>query len=85
MKKLRILLADDHQLLRDGLRVLIDGRRDMRVVGEAVDGQEALRQARELKPDIVVMDLSMPRLGGLEATEKMKASCPLRPFRWKIF
>ena len=63
MKKLRILLADDHPILRDGLRQLINGRRDMRVVGEAADGEEALRLARELKPDLVVMDLSMPKLG----------------------
>ena len=57
MKKLRILLADDHQVIRDGLRLLIDGQQDMRVVGEAGNGQQALQQARDLKPDVVVMDL----------------------------
>ena len=76
MKKLRVLLADDHKVVRDGLRLLIDGQRDMRVVGEAGNGQEALRQARELKPDVVVMDLSMPELNGLQATERLKAERP---------
>jgi DNA-binding NarL/FixJ family response regulator len=76
MKKLRILLADDHKVVRDGLRLLIDGQRDMRVVGEAGDGKEALQQARALKPDVVVMDLSMPELTGLQATERLKAERP---------
>jgi DNA-binding NarL/FixJ family response regulator len=76
MKKLRILLADDHQVIRDGLRLLIDGQRDMRVVGEAGNGQQALQQARDLKPDVVVMDLSMPELNGLQATERLKAEQP---------
>ena len=76
MKKLRILLADDHKVVRDGLRLLIDGQRDMRVVGEAGNGKEALRQARDLKPDVVVMDLSMPELNGLQATERLKAERP---------
>ena len=76
MKKLRVLLADDHKVVRDGLRLLIDGQRDMRVVGEAGNGKEALRQARDLKPDVVVMDLSMPELNGLQATERLKAERP---------
>ena len=76
MKKLRILLADDHEVVRDGLRLLIDGQRDMRVVGEASNGKEALQQARELTPDVVVMDLSMPELNGLQATERLKAERP---------
>ena len=76
MKKLRILLADDHQVVRDGLRLLIDGQRDMRVVGEAGNGKEALQQARDLKPDVVVMDLSMPELNGLQATERLTAERP---------
>ena len=76
MKKLRILLADDHRIVREGLRVLIDSQPDMQVVGEAANGEEALRRARELKPDIVVMDLSMPRLNGLQATEQLKAAQP---------
>jgi DNA-binding NarL/FixJ family response regulator len=76
MKKLRVLLADDHKVVRDGLRLLIDGQRDMRVVGEAGNGKEALCQARDLKPDVVVMDLSMPELNGLQATERLKAEQP---------
>lgn len=76
MKKIRILLADDHEVVRDGLRLLIDGQRDMRVVGEASNGKEALQQARELTPDVVVMDLSMPELNGLQATERLKAERP---------
>lgn len=73
MKRIRVLLADDHKVVRDGLRLLIDGQRDMRVVGEAGDGKEALQKARELKPDVVVMDLSMPEMNGLQATERLKA------------
>ena len=73
MKKLRILLADDHKMVRDGLRLLIDSQRDMRVVGESGNGKQALQQARDLKPDMVVMDLSMPELNGLQATERLKA------------
>jgi DNA-binding NarL/FixJ family response regulator len=76
MKRIRVLLADDHKVVRDGLRLLIDGQRDMGVVGEAGDGKEALRQARDLKPDVVVMDLSMPELNGLQATERLKADQP---------
>jgi DNA-binding NarL/FixJ family response regulator len=76
MKKLRILVADDHKVVRDGLRLLIDGQRDMRVIGEAGNGKEALQQARELKPDVVVMDLSMPELNGLQATERLRAERP---------
>src|ERR1035438_10129100 len=73
MKKLRILFADDHKMVGDGLRLLIDSQRDMRVVGESGNGKQALQQARDLKPDLVVMDLSMPELNGLQATERLKA------------
>jgi len=76
MKKLRILLADDHKMVREGLRLLIDSQPDMRIVGEAANGREVLLQARELKPDVVVMDLSMPELNGLQATERLKAESP---------
>jgi DNA-binding NarL/FixJ family response regulator len=76
MRKLRILLADDHKIVRDGLRLLIDGQADMRVVGEAATGKEALLQARDLKPDVIVMDLSMPEMNGLQATERLKAEQP---------
>ena len=76
MKKLRILLADDHEIVRDGLRLLIDSHKDLRVVGVAANGKDVLRQVRELKPDIVVMDLSMPEMNGLQATERLKAEHP---------
>jgi DNA-binding NarL/FixJ family response regulator len=76
MKKVRVLLADDHTVVRDGLRLLVNGQRDMRVVGEAADGQEAMQKARELKPDVVVMDLSMPKLNGLQATERLRTEQP---------
>jgi DNA-binding NarL/FixJ family response regulator len=76
MNKLRVMLADDHQIVREGLRRLIDGQPDMRVVGEAVNGKEVLTLARALKPDVVVMDLSMPELNGLQATARLKAEMP---------
>jgi DNA-binding NarL/FixJ family response regulator len=76
MKKLRVLLADDHKIVRDGLRLLIDGQQDMRVIGEAGNGKDALQQAHDLKPDVVVMDLSMPKPNGLQATEQLKAEQP---------
>ncbi len=76
MKKTAILLADDHQIVREGLKLLINSQPDMRVIGEAGTGQEALHKARELKPDVVVMDLSMPELNGLQATEMLKAEQP---------
>jgi DNA-binding NarL/FixJ family response regulator len=76
MKKVRVLLADDHKIVRDGLRLLVESQRDMHVVGEAADGNEALEKARELKPDVIVMDLSMPRLNGLQATERLRVEQP---------
>ena len=76
MKKVRVLLADDHMVVRDGLRLLINGQRDMRVVGEAADGQEAIQKAHELKPDVVVMALSMPKVNGLQATERLRVEQP---------
>ncbi|HVM48890.1 MAG TPA: response regulator transcription factor [Candidatus Acidoferrum sp.] len=76
MKKVRVLLADDHTVVRDGLRLLVNGQKDMRVVGEAGDGQEAIKKARELRPDVVVMDLSMPKVNGLQATERLRTEHP---------
>ncbi|HUC84254.1 MAG TPA: response regulator transcription factor [Candidatus Acidoferrales bacterium] len=76
MKKLRILIADDHKMVREGLCLLIGTQPDMQVVGEAANGREALSQARELQPDVVVMDLSMPELNGLQATERLQTECP---------
>ncbi len=76
MKKLRVLLADDHAVLRHGLKLLVDGQSDMEVVGEAGDGHAACKQAQELAPDIMVMDISMPELNGAQATERLRVSCP---------
>jgi two-component system, NarL family, response regulator NreC len=76
MKKLRILLADDHPMLRQGLRTMLEAQPSMQVVGEAANGKEVLAQAVALRPDIVVMDLSMPELNGLQATEALQTQCP---------
>lgn len=76
MTKLRVFVADDHTLMREGLRLLIDRQPDMEVIGEAADGVNAWRQARELRPDVVVMDVSLPELSGAQATERLKAACP---------
>lgn len=70
---IRILLADDHAMFRAGLKALIEGEEGFDVVGEASSGDEAVDRARELKPEIVVMDLSMPGSGGLEATRRISA------------
>lgn len=72
MNKLRILIADDHPLLRRGLRALLDAEPDMEVVGEAGDGREAIDKAESLKPDVVVMDIAMPNLNGLDATREIR-------------
>ena len=76
MKKIRILLADDHTIVREGIRSLIDEEKDMMVVGEADDGHSAVRMAVELKPDIVLMDIAMPLLNGLEATRQIRNRLP---------
>ncbi|NJN17965.1 MAG: response regulator transcription factor [Oscillochloris sp.] len=76
MTKLRILLADDHAVVRAGLKVLIEGQPDMMVVGEADNGLEVIARLDECRPDVVVMDLSMPQLSGNETTERIRARCP---------
>jgi len=76
MNKLRILLADDHKMMREGLRMLVNAQADMEVVGEADNGRMAVTLAQNLQPDVVVMDVSMPQLNGLKATEQLKGLCP---------
>jgi DNA-binding NarL/FixJ family response regulator len=72
MNQIRVLLVDDHTILREGLRALLEREPDMRVIGEAEDGRAAVEQAHHLKPDIVVMDVAMPLLNGIEATRQIK-------------
>ena len=74
--KLRILLADDHMVVRMGLSALIDKQSDMIVVGEATDGTDAVNKVKELRPDVVVMDLMMPGTDGITATEELSRSMP---------
>jgi len=76
MVQLRILIADDHATVRQGLKLLIDSQPDMGVVGEAADGNGVLQQAGALKPDIIVMDISMPGMNGLIATRTLKRAQP---------
>lgn len=73
--KLRIFLADDHSIMREGLKSLVEAQPDMEVIGEADNGRSAWRQARELQPDVVVMDVSMPVLNGMRATTLIKRVC----------
>jgi DNA-binding NarL/FixJ family response regulator len=73
MSKLCVLLADDHLMVRDGLRMLIEAQPDMTVVGEADNGRTAVALALQLQPHVVVMDIAMPELNGLKATEQLKA------------
>ena len=76
MAKIRVLIVDDHAIVRAGLRMLINPQPDMEVVGEAADGHEALCQAREAKPDVLTLDLTMPGGGGLKILERLRQACP---------
>lgn len=76
MSRVRVLLVDDHALVRSGLRALLEGQSDLEVVGEAEDGVVAVERCLTLKPDVVVMDLAMPGRGGIKATEDIRRACP---------
>src|SRR5260370_41043294 len=76
MSKLRIFLADDHETVREGLKMMINGQSGMEVVGEAGDGRAALERLPQLKPEIVLMDIAMPDMNGLEATKKIREQVP---------
>ena len=76
MSELRILIADDHELIRRGVRTLLEAEPGWKVVAEASDGQEAFEKAKETRPEIVVLDIGMPRLSGLEAARRLKRILP---------
>lgn len=72
----RVLLADDHRMMREGLRSLLEAREEFQVVGEACNGRDSVAQARSLQPDVVVMDIGMKELNGVEATRQLRSECP---------
>jgi len=76
MKRIRILLADDHAVVRQGFKMILDAQADMEIVGEAANGRQAVDLAEQLRPDVVVMDVSMPELNGIEATRRLATSVP---------
>ena len=76
MQKIRVLVVDDHTIVRDGISALLALAGDIDVVGEAINGNEALKMATKLKPDVVLMDISMPIMGGLEATRRINKELP---------
>ena len=76
MGKIRVLIADDHAEVREGTRRMLEQEADIEVVGEAVDGEEAIELAERLRPDVAIVDISMPKLDGIEATKQIKSRCP---------
>src|SRR6266404_2436155 len=76
MQKINVLLAEDHTIVRQGFRLLLEGEPDIAVVGEAETGRQAVQLVRKLRPDVVVMDIAMPKLNGLEATRQITKEVP---------
>jgi NarL family two-component system response regulator LiaR len=76
MAKIRVIVADDHAIVRDGTRRVLESEKDIEVVGEASDGEEAVSQTTKLRPDVVIMDIAMPKLNGIEATKQIKERLP---------
>jgi len=76
MEKIKVLITDDHRVVREGLVAILKTKEDIHVVGEAQDGIEAIEKVRVLLPDVILMDVSMPRMGGVEATRKIKREFP---------
>ena len=75
-KTITVFLADDHTIVRQGLAKLLEGEPDLQVIGEAENGREAVAKVEKLKPDIVLMDIAMPMLNGIEATRQIRKICP---------
>ena len=78
MAELKVLLVDDHSVVRMGFKMLIDSEKDMKVIAESETGEDGIQKYQELKPDVTVMDITMPGIGGLEAIERIKASAQCR-------